>query len=262
MKLVSFNHNNRNCALKVTVITAVLNGIETIEKCIASVKEQTYSNIEHLIIDGGSNDGTVEYLEKSGISFISSPDAGVYDGINKGIMQANGELVHTLNADDYYADSNVVENVVRFFKDNKVNLCHGYVEQIDADGNHVWKIGSEVSKSQLLKKMKVAHPSVFVKIDVYKKYGSYSVGFKIAADQDFLLRVWDKIDKGFIPNTFVKMGMAGVSNTNVKLSYRESAAVSILHGSNIFVIPFNYVWQIFKHKVIVNMSRKLGYRKR
>ena len=248
--------------MKVTVVTAVLNGIGTIDKCLRSVQSQQYGNIEHLIIDGGSTDGTVEYLSSSGLIYITEPDSGVYDALNKGIIRASGDVIHILNADDYYADTDIVTNAVTLLEEHNLDLCHGFVEQVDNAGNVIWKIGGDVGRPALLRKMKVAHPSVFVRKAVYDKYGGYSVGFKIAADQDFLLRVWDKIKIGFIGKTFVKMGMGGISNSNIELSYRESAAVSLLHGGNLLFIPLNYVWQVFKHKIIVNFVRKLGYRKK
>lgn len=184
--------------IKVTVVTPVLNGAKTIRECIDSVKMQDYHGIDHLVIDGCSSDGTLEILEDTGVTYISAKDTGIYDAFNKGITGAEGDIVHILNADDYYAHRSVVSTVVAKMNTKGVDLCHGLVEQIDENRNTVWTIGADVAKKQLLKKMKIAHPSVFIKKKVYEQYGGFSVGFKIAGDYDFLLRIWDNIEKLFM----------------------------------------------------------------
>jgi len=114
--------------MKISIITAVYNGEQTIEECINSIINQTYKDIEHIIIDGGSTDGTLDVIKKykDNISkVISEPDKGIYDAMNKGIALSTGGIIGFLNADDVYADEHVIENVVKAISENNVDSCYG-----------------------------------------------------------------------------------------------------------------------------------------
>lgn len=239
-----------NTAIKISVITPVFNGAEFIADCIESVQAQDYPNIEHLIIDGGSTDGTIDIVNSYGVKYTSEPDAGIYDAFNKGVRCATGEIVHILNSDDLYADSKAVSSVISHMELNSLDLCHGYAEQFNENNIVVKKIGNHVNKKELLKKMRVAHPSTFVAKSVYNRYGSFSVGFKIAADHDFLLRVWEKVEIGFIPRTIVKMRIGGISTTQFVQSYRESMACAIINGQNPFNAYMRYNYEIIKNTAL------------
>jgi glycosyltransferase len=245
---------------KVSIITPSFNGATTIEGCVNSIRAQGYKNIEHIVIDGGSTDGTLAILERLKVRYISEADAGIYDAMNKGIELATGEIVGILNCDDYYCDDKVIEDVVRYFHSTDCELCHGKIVQVDSNGRHIWSVGSEVSFNQLLKKMRVAHPSVFVRKYVYKKYGSFSIGFRIAGDYEFVLRVWNKLKIGYLDRVMVMMSMEGVSQTHAEASYRESMAAAILHGANIFQAVSGYSLGVIKHVVVVRL-RALGWRR-
>ncbi|MAG76691.1 MAG: glycosyl transferase [Colwelliaceae bacterium] len=218
--------------MKVTVVTAVLNGVSTIAECIASVQAQSYANIEHLVVDGGSTDGTIELLESMGVSFISSRDAGIYNAFNKGIRLATGDVIHILNADDKYKNNKVVEDVMSKLSETAADICHGRIEQTSDTGEVLRLVGRDINLTQLRKKMWVAHPSVFVRREVYSTYGLFSEGFKVAADHEFLLRVWSKVNITFLPEVLVTMRLGGASNSQVELSYRESMAASVIHGAH------------------------------
>jgi len=129
-------------------------------------------------------------------------------------------------------------------------IGHGKVYQVDHAGRTVRMIGYDVSRKRLLKKCKVAHPSVFVRRNVYEEYGAYSIGFKIAADHEFFLRVWDKVNIGFYPEIITTMRLGGVSNSQVKQSYRESMAVALLHGAAPVSSLMNYQWEMFKARLL------------
>ena len=209
------------------------------------------------MIDGGSNDGTQKILEENGVQYISEPDVGIYHAMSKGIALSSDSIVHILNADDIYHRSDIVERVMAKMRNESLDLCHGYVDQVSSNGRVVWRIGGDVDSSQLLKKMKVAHPSVFVRREVYERYGAFSPCFKIAGDYDWLLRIWDRISIGFLPEVVVDMELGGRSNSQIIRSNAECAAVRILHGENIYkaVIQFNI--EIIKG-VIARGARKLG----
>ncbi len=232
--------------MKITVITPVLNGASTINKCINSVKEQNYRDIEYIIIDGGSTDNTVNIIKSSGVKYITEPDAGIYDAFNKGIRAATGEIIHILNADDMYAHHDVVAQMVTHMTDLQLDICHGYVEQINSAGKVVKRIGKETSKQELLSKMRLAHPSTFVRKRVYQSYGGYSVGFKIAADHELFLRVWNSTHIGFLPIVTTQMMLGGASNSQIELSYRESLSACILHGANPVSALCRYYYELLK----------------
>ena len=236
-------------SIKVSVITPVFNGAEFIAECIESVQAQDYLNIEHIVIDGGSTDNTIDIVTSYGVKYISEADAGIYDAFNKGIRNASGEIIHILNADDLYADTKAVSAIVSNMTSNNLDLCHGYAEQFNDKNIVVKKIGKNVNKKELLKKMRVAHPATFVSRSVYDQFGSFSVGFKIAADHDFRVRVWDKIEIGFTPRTIVKMRIGGVSTSQFVQSYRESMACAIINGQHPFNAYMRYNYEIVKNAV-------------
>jgi len=233
---------------KVIVVTPVLNGEQTIKDCLESVKMQDYPFVEHLCVDGNSSDGTLDIITKSGVKYISGQDAGIYDAFSKGVIAADGDIIHILNADDFYASKNIVSSAVDFMQKHELDLCHGYIEQIDVKGKSIRRVGCIQDKKALLSKMRVAHPSVFVKKSVYNKYGVFSVGFKVAGDHEFLLRVWDKVAVGFLPIVFVKMRLGGASNSQVDLSYRESMAAAILHGRSPLRGVIRFYWETIKNR--------------
>lgn len=247
--------------LKVTVITPVLNGSKTINDCIESVRRQDYCNVEHIIIDGGSTDGTIEILREQNLRFISGQDCGIYDALNKGVALATGQVIHILNFDDYYSNHKVISTVVGIFEREGCDLVHGVAKQIDEFGRLIWVVGADVTKKKLLKKMKIAHPTVFVAKSVYQNHGNFSVGFNLAADHEFLLRVWDKIKSKFIQETLVNMRIGGASTTQIQLSYRESLSAVILHGQSLPIAFAIYYWELFKQYCIIRPLRKLGYQK-
>ena len=230
----------------VTVVTPVLNEASTIRRCADSVSEQSYRNIEHIVIDGGSEDGTCDIAAAAGARVFSEPDAGIYDAFNKGVARANGEIIHILNADDYYAHPGAVANVVEHMKRTGAGICHGLVEQIDRYGRVVKTVGGDFNRRQLLRKMRVAHPATFVRADVYQDYGSYSVGFRIAADHEFLLRVWDKVKVVFLDDVLVRMQLGGVSDLHIERSYRESMAAALINGQGVVRGAARYYWELLK----------------
>lgn len=215
---------------RVTVVTPVLNARATIEDCLRSVADQDYPEIEHIVVDGQSSDGTLEILEASSAQVISERDSGIYEAINKGIARATGEIVHILNADDHYKHGAVVNRMVGFMLERELDVAHAKVEQVDARQQVRRVVGSDVSHRRLLAKCRVAHPSVFVRREVYERFGGFSTRFRIAADHEFLLRVWPRVAVGFIPEVTTVMRLGGVSNSEVRNSYRESMAAALLHG--------------------------------
>ena len=210
--------------MKISIITVVWNNKETIKDAINSVLNQTYTNIEYIIIDGASTDGTVEVIksyEDKISKFISEPDKGIYDAMNKGIKLATGDIVGILNSDDFYNSDNIIEKIVNEFKTKNIDTVYGDLVYVDAkDTNKIiryWK--SKPFKEVLFQKgWHPAHPSFFVKKEIYDKYGVFNLNFKIAADYEIMLRFLEKykISSSYISEIFVKMRVSGESNQSIK----------------------------------------------
>ena len=207
----------------VSIITPVLDRKNTIDSAIKSVLGQTYRNIEYLIVDGGSTDGTIEVINKyrEKISkFISEKDKGVYDGMNKGIRMASGEIIGILNSDDVYASDNVIEEVVKAMEESNADCCWGDLVYVDAkDTNKIiryWK-SSEYEPGKFKKGWMPPHPTFFVRRWVYEKYGRFNLDFPISADYELMLRFLEKykIRSCYIPQVMVKMRVGGQSNKSI-----------------------------------------------
>jgi glycosyltransferase involved in cell wall biosynthesis len=235
---------------KVTIITVVYNARTTIEDTIISVINQTYTNLEYIIIDGGSTDGTVkiinQYLERI-THFISEPDKGIADGFNKGIAMATGDWIGMINADDWYA-LNAVELVMNN-KSPKGDVCCGNIMLIGKNGIE----RSKKSKISWLNfGMYIMHPTCFIKKEVYQKVGKYDTTLKIAMDFDMFLRI--KYNGFKITHTdeiVAYMRVDGVSSDTEKM-HREELAVMRRHlkGMSYFnSLMFNYLnrlrWRYF-----------------
>ncbi len=170
----------------VTIITVVLNGEKYLEQTFNSVFNQSYSNIEYIVIDGGSKDNTIDIIEKytTQIDFWQSePDKGLYFAMNKGIGLAKGELIGILNADDYYTED-AVKLVVEAYLKTNADVFHG--DMLLLTGNESVKMKPDFNK--MMQQPSVFHPTCFVKKVVYDKICSFDTKYKISADYDFLLR--------------------------------------------------------------------------
>jgi len=209
--------------IQVSIITTVLNGSDTIRDCIKSIQSQTIP-VEHIIIDGGSSDSTLGIIEeyKSGIArVISEPDNGIYDAMNKGLQLVSGDIVGILNADDFYADSTVLEKVADAFADKKVDSCYGnlvYVDSKNADQVFRYWHAGEFKPEKFYWGWMPPHPTFFVRRGIYNKYGLYDLALGTAADYELMLRflLRHKITATYIPEILVKMRIGGLSNISLK----------------------------------------------
>jgi len=207
----------------VSIITVVFNSKNTVEWTIRSVLTQSYKNIEYIIIDGGSINGTMEVVGKHKdeiTRIISEPDRGIYDGMNKGIRLASGDIVGILNSDDFYADDRVIETVVKTMKEQDADVCWGDLVYVSPkDTNKIvryWK-SSEYKEEKFKKGWMPAHPTFFVRRRVYEKYGVFNLDFPIAGDYELMLRILEKykVKSCHISKVLVKMRAGGSSNKNI-----------------------------------------------
>ncbi|XPV67633.1 MAG: glycosyltransferase family 2 protein [Halarcobacter sp.] len=209
--------------MKVSIITVVWNNKRTINECIESVLSQTYDNIEYIIIDGESTDGTVNIIKSYGDKidkFISEKDKGLYDAMNKGIRLATGDIVGILNSDDFYKSNDILEIVSKEFKNKDIDCLYGDLEYVDANNTdkivRYWK-SKEFEYGLFQKGWHPAHPTFFIKRECYDKYGVFNLDFKISADYEIMLRFLEryKFKSSYINKTFVKMRVGGESNRNL-----------------------------------------------
>jgi glycosyltransferase len=214
----------------VSIITVALNSRSTLEGTIKSVLGQTYKDVEYIIIDGGSTDGTIEIIKSYNAriaKFISEPDKGIYDAMNKGIALAKGDVVGILNSDDIYANDRVIENVMERMTDLGVDCCYGDLVYVNAASMKVirhWRANNYREGLFLKQCWTPPHPTFFVKASVYRRYGYFDTKYQIAADYDIMLRfLLDyNVSVGYVPETLIKMRVGGSSNRNLRNLCRKS----------------------------------------
>lgn len=213
--------------MKISIITVVWNNASTIKDAIDSVLGQTYENIEYIVVDGASTDGTVEIVQSYGdkiTKFISEPDKGLYDAMNKGIKLATGDIVGILNSDDFYIDEFVCERVVKEFKEKGVDSVYAdlvFLKPDDLDKVVRYYDSSHFNPSKFAYGWMPAHPTFFVKKWVYEKYGVFKTDYKIAADYELLTRFLAKnnISYSYMKEPIVKMRIGGASTSGIKSNY-------------------------------------------
>lgn len=209
---------------KISIITVAYNAEAFIEDTIRSVINQTYDNIEYIIIDGMSTDKTLVICNtyKANIDcLISEPDNGLYDAMNKGVMAATGDIVGILNADDFYNSDDVVAKVANVFKDEKIDCSYGdlvYVDPINTDKVVRKWVSGKYQENAFKKGWMPPHPTFFLRKRVYQQYGSYNLNLKSAADYELMLRMMHKhkIKPAYINDVLIRMRTGGVSNASFK----------------------------------------------
>lgn len=215
-----------NC--KVSIITVVYNGVNTIEQTIRSVLGQTYANIEYIVIDGASTDGTQQIIEKysDDISYyISEKDEGLYHAMNKGLKKITGEIVGIINSDDWYC-VNAVEDAVECFMQNDVDLVYGKVVTVLENGNE--RVGLKLPLESMWYQLSTPHPSVFVKKNIYDRLGLFNIKYKLAADYELLLRFYsNNVKFYFIDKIIAYFREGGLSTTKRMDSYEEAYRISM-----------------------------------
>ena len=215
--------------MKVSIVTVAYNSEKTIEDTIQSVIKQDYPDMEYIIIDGGSKDGTMDIVNRYADQIdiiISEPDKGIYDAMNKGVAKATGHIVGILNSDDFYIHEKIITKITRTFtrKTDAVYADLVYVDQENTDKVMRKWISGEYQSGAFIKGWMPPHPTFFVKKEVYEKFGSYSLDLRSAADYEFMLRVIHKhgIRLKYLPEIAVKMRAGGESNASLKNRIRAN----------------------------------------
>ncbi len=206
--------------LKISVVTAVFNNKETIAQSLESILSQSYPNVESIVIDGSSNDGTLEILQiyRSRLGLlISESDTGIYDALNKGVRYSNGDVVGFLHADDIFENNHVLAKVAKVFDNPMIDAVYGdlvYVKHDDLSKVvRYWKSG-RYDAVRLSNGWMPPHPTFYVRRAVYDRLGGFDTRYRIAADYDIVLRflALGKICAEYIPEVLVRMRVGGISN--------------------------------------------------
>lgn len=230
---------------KITIITISFNAVKTIEQTILSVINQTYSNIEYIIIDGCSTDGTIDIIKKYSnqiTTWISEPDKGIYDAMNKGINVASGEWINFMNSGDSFYNNNVIKEFIDKISPN-TEIAYGDTMILHTLGNYIKK---PKPLNQILKKMIFGHQATFIKAQLHKKY-IFDTNFRSSADYNFFYKMYNQKHLfQYIPIVVTNYdATSGMSTDNYHIVKREDA---IIQGKTNFI-----------HRIIVELNICIFY---
>ena len=209
--------------MKISVITAVYNRAGFIAQAAQSVQSQAWPDVEHVVIDGASTDGTVQILQSclnTRAVWVSESDKGIYDALNKGLAHATGDVIGLMHSDDFFADDRVLERVAEAFADPLVDAVYGDLDYVAKhDTSRIirrWRSG-EYAPAKLARGWMPPHPTLYLRRSVIERWGGYDTSFRIAADYDAILRYFGQgqIRAVYIPHVLVKMRVGGESNRSL-----------------------------------------------
>jgi len=216
--------------MKISVITAVYNRRDTIADAIRSLQGQAYGDYEHMVVDGGSADGTLEVLrsfDDPRMKLTSEPDQGIYDALNKGMERASGDVIGLMHSDDFFASTKVLEQVAEAFTDPSIDAVYGDLQYVSAKNKDQvirhWTAG-EFSSAKLKRGWMPPHPTLYIRKGVIDRWGGYDTSYRIAADYDAILRWFGQgqVRAKYVPEVFVKMRVGGESNQSLRKILRKS----------------------------------------
>jgi glycosyltransferase involved in cell wall biosynthesis len=241
--------------MKITIITVCYNSALTIEKTILSVASQTFKNIEYIVVDGNSKDNTLNIIKKHErlvSKWISEPDKGLYDAMNKGITIATGDLIGIMNSDDTFKSDTVISDIVAFHTNNDIDASVGDIVQHKTDGSVIRRYSAyNWSPDKLKIGYMPPHPSIFFKKELFLKYGYYDLGFKIGADYELITRFFlkNKISwkySGIITTAMLVGGLSSSGAQSYKRITKEIQKALTMNGISFspFKINMRFFWKI------------------
>jgi glycosyltransferase involved in cell wall biosynthesis len=221
--------------LLVSIITISYNSEEHIEETLRNVVRQDYKDLEYIVIDGGSTDGTLGIIEKyrDKISkLVSEPDEGISDAMNKGIRMASGDIIGIIHSDDYYADPTVIRKVADLFiKSPEIKAVYGIQDVIDpVMGKVLLTWGRDEEPSEIRKRMYIPHPTLFLRREVYEEIGLFRTDYRIAMDYEFALRLTRYTRPYFLNYKIACLRDMGASGRHWKQGFREVVRALLEHG--------------------------------
>jgi glycosyltransferase involved in cell wall biosynthesis len=260
-----------NSDLKISIITITLNSAKTVEDTIKSIYKQTYPNIEYIVVDGGSNDGTLDIVRsfepmfEGRLRWISEPDNGLYDAINKGIRMASGDIIGLLHSDDFYHKNNSIELVAQHFKQDKIEAVFSDVRIVSSQNINKtirYYSSAKFSTNRFRYGFMPAHPTFFTYKKFFDLYGYYCSDYTMAADYELLVRflLIHSLKYKYIPTDLLKMRHGGRSTVSIinKLKFDSEivrACKSNLVYTNSFLILFRGLEKIFEFLITKNKQR-------
>lgn len=255
--------------VKVSIITVSYNSADTIRETIDSVLSQDYPNVEYIIMDGLSKDGTQDVVLSYGSrisKFVSEKDDGLYDAMNKAIDLANGDIVGILNSDDLYADTTIISRVVKAFEKEKVDSVFGdlyYFSTSNPDKAIRYYRGDKFKREKVRLGLTPPHPTFFVRKWVYDKYGKFDVRFRLAADFDLMSRFLyvHSVSFAYLPINMVKMRMGGISTGSfqriIEINREDLASLKKNNiPTNFLLFHLKYFYKVFGVKNFAALLRK------
>jgi glycosyltransferase involved in cell wall biosynthesis len=254
--------------LKISIITVCLNNSKEIQETVESVLSQKYKNIEYIVIDGGSNDGSIEIIQSYASKidyFVSEADNGIYSAINKGLSMAQGEIVGLLHGGDVFYDNNVISNIAKCFNEDNFDLIYGH--SIVYSKNRKRVIRRNMSPEYKTSLMKFgwfpSHQSVYIKSHIIKKYGNYNETYKIAADYEFLLRLLNinNIKVKRLDKFLLKFYLGGASSKNIMSVLKSNYECYRAWKNNNLKISFYTIPLKISRKFCQNISNTLRFNK-
>ncbi len=230
--------------MKITVVTVSYNSAATIADTLTSVAAQTHPDIEHLVLDGASVDGTIEIVRAHGsphVRLISEPDHGMYDAMNKGIAMASGEIIGFLNSDDYLRDPQVLARIASTFEARDIEACYGdlvYVNPVNGNVVRYWK-SRAFKNGDFAKGWCPAHPTFYARRSVFQRLGGFDLSYRLGSDVELMMRFLERggIASSYIPGVLVCMRTGGVSNQSWKnILIQNQEIYKALHNNG---VPFS-----------------------
>lgn len=219
--------------IKISVITVCYNSSSTIIDTLRSVGSQIHPDVEHLVIDGLSSDNTVKVIEENrhpNLVFFSEPDLGIYDAMNKGLARATGEVIGFLNADDFFADAEVLARVAKVFEnDPRIEACFGDLVYINEENSKVvryWK-SRPYEKGLFARGWSPAHPTFYIRRSAFNRFGQFDQTYHLAADTEFMMRYLERgaVRSVHIPHIQVRMRIGGATNKNWRNIFNQNGEI-------------------------------------
>lgn len=249
----------------ISIITPTFNSAGFLKDNIESVLSQTYPNIEHIIIDGGSTDGTVDIIKEyeGKISYwVSEKDFGIADAFNKGLKASRGEYIQFLNSDDWLADKSVIEEVVEALENNNNPLLlYGCVEMVDrSTGANLWRAGKEFSLKGLILRMTIPHQALFTKREFFDRYGCFDPDLRYSMDYEILLRSLPLLQAVWLNRTIVMMREGGASRSNRGKTILEAARAQVRHGVRSSLTAYSLALFLISGMLLRDLLEALGIR--
>lgn len=252
--------------MTISIITATFNSAATLRDTLDSILGQTYQDIESIIVDGGSKDGTLDIVREyeprfqGRMKWISEPDKGIYDAMNKGIRMASGDVIGVLNSDDYYYDNQVLEDIANAFNQKDIDCVYGNLVFLDAKNKNsvirIWK-GSLYHPGAFLKGWHPAHPTFYAKRTCFEQYGVFDLQYAVSADFELMLRFLEKeqIKNTYLDRYFVKMRWGGESTGTLRNIIRGNKNILEAFKNNglkpsRFYLIYRFapkIWELIKH---------------